>query len=128
MKKQSHLSHLAWSVASVALLVLAFGPLAEAQSGYYRHIIFDNCPTKDTCFYTRASFNGPSFIEQQNGRLPVETEHFLSPPNAIRIQWQSAPEGGWNAQISLLDFRNRLPALDGRNLYFWIFAPHAIAA
>ena len=128
MNTQSHPLHIARIFVFVAILVFAFVLTARAQSDYYRHIIFDNCPTKETCFYTRAYSNGPSFIEQQNSRLPVETEHFLTPPNAIRIQWQSAPEGGWNAQISLLDFRNRRPGLDGHNLYFWLYAPQPIAA
>jgi hypothetical protein len=26
--------------------------------------------------------------------LPVETKVFLTPPNAIRLKWQFAPEGG----------------------------------
>lgn len=99
-----------------------------AQSDYYRHIIFDNSLTRDTYFFSRAQSNGQSFIEEQNGKLPVDSQHFRTPPNAIRLQWQSAPNSGWNAQVSILDFRNRVPGLNGHNLYFWIYAPQAIAA
>jgi exo beta-1,2-glucooligosaccharide sophorohydrolase (non-reducing end) len=95
---------------------------------YYRHIIFDNSLTHDTYYHTQAQTNGQSFVEEQKGRLPVDSEHFRTPPNAIRLTWQSAPDSGWNAQISVLNFRNRRPGLDGHNLYFWLYAPQAIAA
>ncbi len=112
-------------LASVALL---FPPLARAASDYYRHVIFDNSLTTDSYFSSRAQASGKSFIEQQNGRLPVETGTFLTPPNAIRIEWQSAPEGGWTAEIAAVDMRNRRPGLDGHNLYFWVYAKEPIAA
>jgi hypothetical protein len=109
--------------------VAAFSPRQlHAAPDYYRHIIFDNSLTTDTYYYSRGEANGKSFIEEQNGRLPVESTIFRTPPNALRIQWQSAPEGGWTAQVSLLNFRNRRPGLDGHNLYFWIYAPEAIPA
>jgi hypothetical protein len=112
--------------AVVSAVLLPF-PL-RAASDYYRHVIFDNSLTRDTYYFSQAQSNGQSFIEGQKGRLPVDSEHFRTPPNAIRLQWQSAPDSGWNAQISMLDFRNRLPGLDGHNLYFWIYAPQAISA
>jgi len=111
-----------------AWAVLLLLPQGHAASDYYRHLIFDNSLTPDNYFYSQGQASGRSFLEQRNGRLPVETGNFFTPPNAIRLQWQSAPEGGWVAQISAVDFRNRLPGLDGRNLYFWAFAPHPIAA
>ena len=99
-----------------------------AQSDYYRHVIFDNSPTNDTYYFSHGQANGNSFIEQQDGHLLVETKNVRTPPNAIRMQWQSASGGGWNAQISVLNFRNRAPGLSGRTLHFWIFAPQPVAA
>lgn len=101
---------------------------AHAASDYYHHVIFDNSLTSDSYFYSTGQASGQSFLEQQSGRLPVETKIFLTPPNAIRLQWQSAPEGGWLAQISTVNFRNRFPELSGHNLYFWIFSPQPISA
>jgi hypothetical protein len=91
-------------------------------------VIFDNSLTPDAYFYSRGQASGRSFLEVQRGRLPVETGIFLTPPNAIRLQWQSAPQGGWVAKITNVEMRNRLPELSGHNLYFWIFAPKPIAA
>jgi hypothetical protein len=101
--------------------------LAHAASDYYRHVIFDNSLTTDSYFYSHARASGKSYIEEQKGRLPVETRTFLTPPNAIRLQWQSAPEGGWTAEISAVDFRNRRPGLTGKNLFLWLFSAQPIA-
>lgn len=117
---------LVWFALLACAIVL---PAQEsAPSDYYRHVIFDNSLNKDTCYFSHGQSNGQSFIEQANGRLPVDSEHFLTPPNAMRIQWQSAPRGGWIAEISELNFRNRRPGLDGHTLFFWIYAPQPISA
>ena len=113
-------------VLAVVLCVLA--SLAHATSDYYRHVIFDNSLTPDDYFYSTGQASGQSFLEQKDGRLPVDTKIFLTPPNAIRLAWQSGPGGGWLAQIRTVDFRNRFPQLTGDNLYFWIFAPQPISA
>jgi exo beta-1,2-glucooligosaccharide sophorohydrolase (non-reducing end) len=102
--------------------------IAPGNTEYYRHVIFDNSLTSDTYFYSAGTANGPSFLEQGNSRLPVETKTFLTPPNALRLQWQSEPGGGWEAEVRVMTFRNRFPELSGHNLYFWCFAPQAIAA
>ena len=112
----------------LSLAFYMFSALAYANSGYYRHVIFDNSMTSDSYFYSTARASGQSFLEQKERRLPVETKTFLTPPNAIRLTWQSAAGGGWIAQIRTIDFRNRFPQLNGTDLYFWIFAPEAIAA
>src|ERR1019366_5344363 len=112
----------------VSLLFCLFPSLAHASSDYYRHIIFDNSLTWDDYFYSTGQASGQSFLEQKDDHLPVETRIFLTPPNAIRLAWQSAPGGGWLAQIKTVDFRNRFPELSGHDLYFWIFAPQPISA
>jgi hypothetical protein len=112
----------------LALLLCVFPALAQTSSKYYDHIIFDNSLTSDDYFYSTGQASGPSFVEQKNNRLPVETKTFLTPPNAIRVSWQSVAGGGWLAQIRTVDFRSRFPQLHGSNLYFWIFAPEAISA
>jgi len=99
-----------------------------ASSDYYNHVIFDNSLTSDAYFNSGVQISGQSFVEEKNHRLPVDKKTFLTPPNAIRLQWQSAPGGGWLAGIRTGDVRNRLPGLSGHNLYLWIFAPEPIAA
>ncbi len=108
--------------------VLSCSILAPADTEYYRHIIFDNSLTPDAYFYSSAIANGASFIEESNSRLPVETKTFLTPPNALRLHWRSEKDGGWEAEVRMMNFRNRFPEFSGRDLYFWCFAPQAIAA
>lgn len=101
---------------------------AWGSTEYYRHVVFDNSLTADSYFYSHGMANGGSFLELKDRRLPVETRTFLTPPNALRLQWQSQPGGGWEAEVRVDGHRNRFPELEGHNLYFWCFAPQAIAA
>jgi exo beta-1,2-glucooligosaccharide sophorohydrolase (non-reducing end) len=101
---------------------------AQANTDYYRHVVFDNSLTSDTYFYSEGMSNGPSSLEQINSRLPVDTKIFLTPPNALRLQWQSQPGGGWEAGVRVVNFRNRFPEFSGHNLYFWCFSAQPIAA
>lgn len=112
------------------LLTAILGSLSAAAqtSDYYRHIVFDNSLTPDQYFYSIARASEPSLLEAKNDRLPVDTTTFLTPPNAIRLTWESKTGGGWVAQIQSVDIRNRLPGMAGHNLYFWLYAPEAIAA
>lgn len=114
----------------LALLFAAvplFAPSARAAD-YYRHVIFDNSLTTDAYFNSRGTVNGSSYLEVINGRLPVETSTFVTPPNALRLRWESKSDGGWEAEVRVDAFRNRYPELIGRNLYLWVRAPSAIAA
>lgn len=109
-----------------ALAVLVLNVLAWGNTEYYRHVVFDNSLTSDAYFNSRGTANGSSFLELKEGRLPVETKTFLTPPNALRLQWQSQSDGGWEAEIHVDFYRNRFPEFKGQNLYFWCFAPQAI--
>jgi exo beta-1,2-glucooligosaccharide sophorohydrolase (non-reducing end) len=114
-----------WLALLVALPLVA----ASARAAdYYRHVIFDNSLTTDAYFNSRGTTNGASYLEVMNGRLPVETATFVTPPNALRLQWESKSDGGWEAEVRVDEFRNRYPELSGHDLYLWLYAPSAIAA
>jgi len=110
------------------LLFCLLCSFSHASSDYYSHVIFDNSLTSDYFFYSAGRASGQSFLEEKNHRLPIETKIFLTPPNAIRLQWQSAPGGSWIAEIKTTEGRNRAPGFSGHNLYFWIFSPQPISA
>ena len=86
---------LVWRVAFVLMIVSTFSLRASAQSDYYRHVLFDNSQGSTAIFYSAARAVAPSTLEQRNSRLPVETGVFKTPPNALRIAWESKPGGGW---------------------------------
>jgi len=114
--------------AVLLVVSLALPRVLPAQTAYYRHAVFDNSQQADFYWYSFAQAVAPSTLEGKDWRLPVDTSVFLSPPNALRLHWQSNPGGGWDAEIHLVNFRNRWPELSGHTLYFWVFAPQAIAA
>src|SRR5580704_12497564 len=111
-----------------AFVTPALRAVVHENSSYYSHVFFDSSLTSDQYFYSGAHASGASFLEQKNDRLPVETKIFLTPPNAIRLQWQSQADGGWEAIVRPVDLRNRLPELSGHNLYLWIYSAEPIAA
>jgi hypothetical protein len=108
--------------------MICFNAVAWGNTEYYRHVVFDNSLTPDSYFYSHGTANGSSFLELKDGRLPVESKTFLTPPNSLRLQWQSQPGGGWEAELRVEGYRNRFPEFEGHNLYFWCYAPQAIAA
>ena len=116
-----------WRALAIPL-ALTLAPLAYGQADYYRHVFFDNSLTSDTYFYSSVHSSAPSDLAQKNSKLPVETKTFLTPPNALRLEWQSNAGGGWQAEVRVVDFRNRYPEFQGSDLYFWCFAPEAIPA
>src|ERR1700722_12992952 len=109
------------------LAMVCFSVAAWGNTEYYRHVVFDNSITPGSYFYSNGLANGSSFLELIERRLPVETKTFLTPPNALRLQWQSEVGGGWEAGVRVMEFRNRIPELDGHNLYFWCYAPESIS-
>ena len=123
--------HIVFARAKFFTLLLGFlwcSAAARGNTEYYRHVVFDNSLTSDSYFYSNGKANGSSFLELKGQRLPVETKTFLTPPNALRLQWQSQTSGGWEAEVRVQGFRNRYPEFEGHNLYFWCYAPEAIAA
>jgi hypothetical protein len=116
-----------------ALFFLAAGwlllsPPLRADSNYYRHIFFDNSFTSSSYFYSQGHVSSLSKLALENGKLPVETAVFFTPPNALRLEWLSSPNGGWEGTIRLVDFRNRPPGFLGDMLFFWVYAPQPISA
>ncbi|MGH9829016.1 MAG: glucoamylase family protein, partial [Blastocatellia bacterium] len=113
---------------AAALLMFCFVTLVHADAEYYRRVFFDSSLTADSYFYSSGKASAPSQLKLLNGKLPVETRTFFSPPNALRLEWNSQPGGGWVAAIDVVKFRNREILFQGDTLSFWCFAPRRILA
>jgi len=112
------------------VLFLFFGEQQHvlADSNYYRHAFFDNSLTSDYYFYSRGQVSPPSLLQLDHGKLPVETKIVLSPPNALRLAWTSAPGVGWDAEIDVVSLRGRQSKFDGTHLFLWCYSPERISS
>ena len=59
--------------------------------------------------------------------LPVDTTKFVSGPNSLKLHWQSAPNGGWDASVLLPNWPNRFIDYRGDTLYVWLYSANSIA-
>lgn len=108
-----------------ALLLCVF---AKADTAYYKRVIFDNSLEPNAYYYSGGKASAPSTLELVHDKLPVSADVFLTPPNALRLKWRSAPNGGWAAEIRVIDFRNREINFPGDTLYFWCYSAEGISA
>jgi exo beta-1,2-glucooligosaccharide sophorohydrolase (non-reducing end) len=111
-----------------AALLCAVAPALLGDTQYYEHSFFDNSAMPDAYFYSSGKPSAPSRLELVHGHLPVNTKIFITPPNALQMAWQSAPNGGWDAEIQVVNFRNRRIHFGGDTLYFWCYSQQGIAA
>jgi len=100
---------------------------AKADAQYYTHTLFDNSLEPDAYYYSSGKASGSSTLELIHGKLPVSRGVFYTPPNALRLKWRSVPEGGWEAGISAINFRNREIIFHGDTLFFWCFSKEGIS-
>src|ERR1700747_2935229 len=111
----------AWTVAQLA-------GSAYGDTRYYQHSFFDNSLTPGAYYYSSGKASAPSVLTLVNGRVPVEGKTALTPPNALRLEWQSAENGGWEARVDVVRFRNREIQFHGDTLSFWCFSPQRLTA
>jgi len=112
------------TVLALALLVVA-SP-AQPQTAYYQHSFFDNGPHTSGYPYSSGKAVAPSTLELAGKRLPLDGQVFFTPPNAVRISWQSNAGGAWAAAIHVQDFRDREILFAGDTLSFWLYSAETI--
>ena len=77
-------------------------PLAAfGQIDYDRHVVFDNSLADGSWHYSRSDVVGPSELDRVDGKLPVDGNHYLTPPNALRLKWRSATGGDWDVTLDV---------------------------
>src|ERR1700733_9367232 len=118
-------------VVSAWLLLLAFliaVTPARADHNYSDQVFFENSLSPGTYFYSSGKVSPPSTLELVAGKLPVESDTFISAPNALKLQWESAADGGWSAEVRLYEWRNRTRLFPGAKLFLWVYAADGIRA
>jgi hypothetical protein len=104
-------------------IVSAFADRNDSQQ-----VFFENSLSPDAYFYSEGRVSAPSTLRLVDGKLPVEPQEFISGPNALELQWQSMPNGGWDAEIKLYVWRNRTVDFTGDSLFLWLYAKDGIRA
>jgi hypothetical protein len=107
------------------VLGLALGgtTLASAVTTLYdRHVLFDNALADGGYVYSNGFVIGPSSLELDGGLVPLDRAHFVSPPNGLRLHWQSAPTGDWRATVEVPKFYARPFEFEGDAVTLWCFA------
>ncbi len=119
-------------VLPVLALLLAqwseMGVFAWADQNYSQQVFFENSLSPGNYFYSRGKVSPPSKLELVENKLPIETKTFISAPNALKLQWESIPNGGWTAELHLYEWRNRAVDFPGSYLWIWVCAPSGMKA
>jgi exo beta-1,2-glucooligosaccharide sophorohydrolase (non-reducing end) len=95
---------------------------------YFNHLIFDNSLTDESHSFSLATAIAPSKLEAIDLKIPVAIDHFLSPPNSLRLSWISRTGGDWRAEIRTENWLNRTIHLSGDTLSFWCYPEGGISA
>lgn len=126
-------NRLGWQLKRTQILLLllfaAAGILtARADQNYSQQVFFENSLSPGNYFYSRGRASSPSTLTLVHGRLPVEASAFISGPNAIELQWESMPNGGWEGELHLYVWRDRYVDFPGDSLYLWLYSKEGITA
>ena len=101
---------------------------ARADQHFSQEVFFENSLSPLSYPYSSGTVSGASTLKLVNGKLPVEESEYISGPNAIDLTWQSAQNGGWDAQLDVSQWRNRVIDWAGQTLFVWLWSEEGIAA
>lgn len=100
---------------------------AFADTNYSQRVFFDNSLSQNSYYYSLGTPSAPSTLQVVDRKLPVETHTYRSGPNSLRIEWNSAPGGGWAAEVYLYQWRNRNILFPGHYLSLWVYSNEALS-
>lgn len=66
---------------------------------YQRHIYFDHSEGQASYFHASTQLIPPSELERVDGKVPVSTERYVSPPNSLKLAWTSNTGGLWRLDV-----------------------------
>ncbi|MCG3119283.1 MAG: hypothetical protein ALAOOOJD_01668 [bacterium] len=105
------------------LLMQTFGsPAALGQTRYDRHVIFENSLTDRSYYFSQGSVVAPSMLEISGGKFPVDDRIFFSPPNSLRLKWNSQFGGDWRMTLKVANRYGRRFEFSGNALFLRCYA------
>lgn len=101
---------------------------AHGDQNYSQQVFFENSLSPGSYFYSAGKVSAPSKLRLIDGKVPVETEQFISGPNALSLEWESMAGGNWTAELRLYTWRNRTLDFPGANLWLWLYSSEGVNA
>lgn len=108
--------------------MLSGGVKAYPQTAYDRHVVFDTSLPDRGYYYSQGTVVAPTELEIVEGRIPVETAKFVSPPNGLRLKWKSARGGDWQMTLKAANRYGRRFEFEGDTLTLWCFSESELSA
>jgi hypothetical protein len=99
----------------------------RSETFYDEHVFFDNSPADKSYYRSDGMAVAPSNLELLDGRLPVDSTHFVSPPNALRLKWTSVSGGDWRMRLRGRDRFERNSVFEGDTLSLWCYSESEIS-
>ena len=72
---------------------------SHAQEPLHDKVFFANSLMKKNYYYSEATYTSPSWIKNENKKVPVSGTVFFTPGNALELNYVSADRGRWEAKI-----------------------------
>lgn len=113
--------------ALFAAAALLPSPLS-AEVAYNAHVVFDNSPVEGAYYHSSVEVVAPSSVEHLGGHAEIVKDRTVSPPNAVRLHWKSAPGGDWRVALGVPGKDWRKYEFDGDTLSFWCWSDTEITA
>jgi hypothetical protein len=127
-----HLPSSAIRSRAALLVLLLFGVCgvrsALADQNFSQQVFFENSLSPEAYFYSEGKVSAPSTLKLVDKKIPIETTTFISGPNALDLQWESMPNGGWDAELDLYVWRDRIIDFPGDTLFLWVFSREGMQA
>jgi exo beta-1,2-glucooligosaccharide sophorohydrolase (non-reducing end) len=86
---------------------LLFSSFVYCHEYLYNYCLFTNSRMDDNYFFSKTSFQSPSFLKNDNYRLPVNENIFNTPGNSLELQYVNGVGGNWVANIFREDIRGQ---------------------
>ncbi len=89
------------------LRLLIFSSTVYGQEHLYNYTFFTNSHMGGNYFFSKTSFQSPSFIKNERDRLPVSVKIFHTPGNALKLEYVNGKKGNWTASICRENLRGQ---------------------
>ena len=94
---------------------------AVAEEPGYDHSFFVNSRMKGNYFYSKTSYQSPSWIKNVKSKLPVNEANFFTPGNSLELNYTNSSTGKWNAAILKPEWRGQDNIREGNTLFLKLF-------